>query len=462
MAPPQDPRSTRLIGGLDDLLEPFHLACKPTSQFRVGAEAEKIGLSSVSFAPIGYEGSRGVVRVMHELVARHGWAVQGDDHPLLALEKDDASVTLEPGSQLELSGAPLFDLHAVSAQVEAHRKELADVSALIESETGEGPLWFGLGFHPTAKQADLGWVPKPRYSVMREYLPTRGAHGLDMMRRTATVQANFDYENETGAMRALRVGLKTAPFFTAMFACSPFYEGEPFGGKSFRAKVWLDVDPDRQGLLPRMMERTATFRDYVEWALDAPMFLILREGKVVANTGQTFRAFLKDGFSGHRATMEDWVTHLNTLFPEVRLKRTLEVRGGDSQPAELVVAPAALYTGIFYDEQALTEVERLVDGFGYDELAALRREVHMGALHTPFRGRPAGEVAQKLVDAARGGLARRARKAASGDDETVFLRPLAERVEKLRTPADDLLDAWSAHGRGQAGLRAALVEVARI
>ncbi len=462
MASPSDPRLMRPVTTVDDLLEPFVEACKPPSEFRIGAEAEKVGLSSRSFAPIGYEGPRGVVRVMRELVARFGWVVQGGDAPLLALHKDDASVTLEPGSQLELSGAPLDDLHAVSAQVEAHRGELAAISDLLDQETGEAPLWFGIGFNPLAKQADLGWVPKPRYGVMREYLPTRGAYGLDMMRRTATVQANFDYESEENAMRVLRVGLKTAPFFTAMFANSPFYEGEPFGGKSYRARVWLDVDPDRQGLLPRMLAPDARFRDYVEWALDAPMFLVLRDNEVVKNTGQTFRSFFREGYQGLHATMDDWVTHLNTLFPEVRLKKTLEVRGGDSLPPSLVVAPAALYTGIYYDPRALDAAEALVETFTFEELSALRRDVSANALHATFRGRPAGEVAQKLVDIARGGLERRARKSPDGKDETVFLRPLAERVERLRTPADDLLDVYRARGANEAALRAALLEVARV
>ncbi len=462
MAPPPDPRSSRPLTGMDDLLEPFRSACKPPAEFRIGAEAEKIGIFTRSLRPLAYEGEHGVVRVMTELVSRFGWRVQGSDTPLLALEKDNASVTLEPGAQLELSGAPLADLHTVSAQIESHRAELAQIADLFERETGEPFAWLGVGFHPSAKQADLGWVPKPRYGVMRRYLPTRGQYGLDMMRRTATVQANFDYQDEASAMRALRVGLKTSPFFTAIFANSPFYEGAPFGGKSYRARVWLDVDPDRQGLLPQLFRADAGFADYVEWALDAPMFLVLRDGAVIENTGQTFRSFLQDGFEGHRATMEDWVTHLNTLFPEVRLKRTLEVRGGDSQPADLVMGPAALYTGIFYDARALDEAEAIVESFEGPELNALRQAVSMEGPKASFRGRPAGEVAQKLVAAARGGLTRRNRSNGQGRDESLFLDPVEARLSRLRCPADDLLDAYAAAGGGEAGLRAALLGVARL
>jgi len=225
--------------------------------------------------------------------------------------------------------------------------------------------------------------------------------------------------------------------------------------------LWV-LDPDRQGLLPRLFAPRATFVDYVEWALDAPMFLLLRDGAVIENTGQTFRDFFEHGFADHRATMDDWVTHLNTLFPEVRLKRTIEVRGGDSLPADLVVGPAALYTGIFYDERALDEVESLVESFTFEELTALRPAVWKDGPRAVFRGKPAGEVGQRMVDAARAGLARRARQSPAGVDETVFLDPITKHIEKLRCPADDLLDAYEAAGGGQAGLRSALSTVARL
>ncbi len=460
MAAPPDPRLMRPVRTMEDLLEPFVSAQKPPSEYRIGAEAEKLGLSTRTFSPLQYEGERSVVRVMRELVGRFGWSVQGDGGPLLALVKDGASVTLEPGAQFELSGSPLGDLHAVSAQLVEHRAELTAISRTLEEETGEGIHWLGLGFQPIARQEDLGWVPKPRYGVMKRYLPTRGRYGLDMMRRTATVQANFDYETEEFALRALRVGLRTAPFFTAMVANSPFYEGAPWGGKSYRARVWLDVDPSRQGLLHPVLSGAGGFAAYVDWALDAPMFLLLRDGKVVENTGQTFRSFMKDGHDGHAATQEDWVTHLNSLFPDVRLKRTLEVRGGDSLPAPLVVAPAALYTGIFYDPRALSEVESLVESFQFDELDALRSAVPEQGLHAPFRGRPAGEVAQRILEAALGGLSRRDRRRADGSDETVYLRPLMDLTARLRSPADELLDTYQAAGGGEAGVRRAILGTA--
>ncbi len=458
MAAPQAERDLEPLRSDDELLEPIYSAFKPSEQFRIGAEAEKFGVAENTLVPVPYEGTRGVVDVMRALTSRFGWR-EVDVDPLLALEKNHASVTLEPGAQLELSGAPLFDLHAIAAELEEHLAELSAISETLRAETGEGIAWLGLGFHPFARQDDLPWVPKLRYRFMREYLPTRGKNGLDMMRRTSTVQANFDYSDEAGAMRALRVSMKMSPFFTALFANSPFYEGERYGGKSYRAKVWLDVDPSRQGLVEPIFRPGAGVRDYIEWALDAPMFLFVRGNEPIANTGQSFRDFFRHGYQGHRATYGDWVTHLNSMFPEVRLKRTLEVRGGDSLGREDVLGPAALFTGILYDARALDEAEEIVGSFGFAELDALRPSVSELGLAATFRGRPAGEVASRLLEAAAGGLQRRARARADGADESVYLQPTIARAARLRSPADDLIDAVSELVRGGLDERAAVRQV---
>jgi glutamate--cysteine ligase len=293
---------------------------------------------------------------------------------------------------------------------------------------------------------------------MRRYLPTVGKNGLDMMRRTATVQANFDYPSEAEAMRALRLGLRLSPFFVAMFANSPFVEGKPYGGKSYRADVWTDVDPHRQGLLPRVLDAKGGFADYIEWVLDAPMFLLLRGDRVVENTGQSFRDFMANGFEGHRATQADWVTHMNSMFPEVRLKRTLEVRGADSLPRDLVVAPAALFTGLYYDDRALAEAEALVAPFTTAELVGLRARVGAEALGARVRDTSVLAVAQRMVEVARGGLERRARRRADGRDESVYLEPLAARLARGRCPADDLVDAFERTG----SVAAAVLETVRL
>jgi len=279
-----------------------------------------------------------------------------------------------------------------------------------------------------------------------------------MMRRTATVQANFDYVNEEDALRKVKVSLRLSPLVTAMFANSPFYEGKLFGGRSYRAKVWLSVDPERQGLVPRVLEG-GRLVDYIDWALDAPMFLVKRGTEVIENTGQTFRAFMKDGFQGHRPTQKDWETHLNTLFPEVRLKRTIEVRGADSLPAVLACALPALWTGILYDARALDAADDLSASWSLAELEAVRPAIAERALQATFRGAPLADLAQKLFDIAAGGLERRARRNKNGKDERVHLEKLGALIEKGSCPADALVEGL---GNADGDLRTEILARARI
>lgn len=418
-----------------ELLLPFIRACKPRNEWRIGAEAEKFGVFEETLSPVHYRGARSVETILRTFVDRHGWAEESEYEgaPTIALRRGDGSITLEPGAQLELSGAPLPHVHLIVAELIGHLTELKGVSREL------GITWLGLGFHPFARQEDLDWVPKSRYAVMREYLPTRGAYGLDMMRRTSTVQANFDYSSEKDAMRKLRVSSKLAPVTTAVFANSPFVEGKITGEVSRRARVWLDVDPDRTGLVPSTWREGAGFEEYVEWALDCPMFMFKREGHAVDNRGQRFRDFLEHGFQGHRPTMVDWETHLNTLFPEVRLKRTIEIRGADSLPTDLFAAMPALWTGILYDDHALDLAEALTADFTHDELVAARQRVPFDGLRTPFRGGTLQSVAEKVVDIAMAGLRHRGVLDRDGHDESVHLRPLEILVGKGRTPADELL-----------------------
>jgi len=452
---PADDVQAQPLTTQDQLLIPFHEAMKPIERHRIGAEAEKFGVDAVTGAPLPYEGERSVCTVLQALIDRHGWHAESETPggPLIALLRAGASVTLEPGGQLELSGAPLENIHQTCMEMSGHLAELRDISNEL------GLLWLGIGFHPFATQAELPWVPKQRYAVMRRYLPTRGRYGLDMMRRTATVQANFDYVNEEDALRKVRVSLRLSPLVTAMFANSPFYEGRLFGGRSYRAQVWLSVDPDRQGLLPAVLERGRRFNDYIEWALDAPMFLIKRNGLVVENTGQSFRSFMKHGFGGHHATLKDWETHINTLFPEVRLKRTIEIRGADSLPANLVCALPALWTGIFYDAKALDEAEELSASFTAAELEALRPAIVEQALHATFRGAPLADLAARVIDIAAGGLARRARLDKNGRDERIHLARLTALVDKGWCPADALVEGL---GNTDADLRQEILARARI
>lgn len=443
-----EPSNDKPIGSYDDLLSIFHAAVKPVSEFRCGAEMEKCGVYEDG-SVVPYEGERGVRALLESLVP-FGWTPDAETEggPLIALLRNGASVTLEPGSQLELSGAPLVHAHEICAEFRNHLTEIAPFSKQAKI------TWLGLGFHPFAKREDFTMVPKQRYGIMREYLPTRGSMALDMMLRTATVQANYDFSSEADAMLKMRVALKLSPLTTALFANSPFVEGQPFGGKSYRAKVWLDVDNDRSGLVPSLWKKNATFVDYVEWALDVPMFMFKRNGEKVVNTGQTFRSFWKSGFSGHKPTFSDWQTHLNTLFPEVRLKKTIEIRGADAQGANMACTLPALWTGILYDAKALAAADALTADWTHDEVSASRKEVWQKGLGAKFRAGTLVPMAEKLIEIAEGGLERRGFKSASGKDERAHLTRLKDLVSKGESPADRLLDGL-AHIRDP---RAAIIE----
>lgn len=435
---PDDAAAPTPLNGLDDLLSPFHDAEKPRARFRVGTEAEKFGVYADG-AAVPFDGPSGIRSVLAALTERHGWFENREyaGGEVISLRRGGASITLEPGGQLELSGAPHETIHSTCAEFRGHMAELRDISDAL------GITWLGLGFHPFATQADLPWVPKLRYRVMREYLPTRGSMALDMMRRTCTVQANVDYADEADAMRKLRLSLRAQVIVTAMFANSPWVEDRATGERSHRARVWLDVDPDRSGMLPFVWEDGGSYRRYVEWALDVPMFLIKRGARTHENTGQTFRDFLTHGFEGVRATHEDWETHLNTLFPEVRLKKTIEVRGADSQDTDLVCALPALWKGLLYEDRALRAAEALLEPIDHDTAEAARPDVARRALRADLRGREVAEWANELLDIAWGGLERLGHLDRDGDDETVHLHRLRALVRSGRSPADVRLERVS-------------------
>jgi glutamate--cysteine ligase len=423
----------RPIRDLDELSALFSTAEKPVDQFRIGAEAEKFAIHADG-SPLPYEGPDGIVGIFDAL-SDFGWEPEREtaDGPVISLRRGNASITLEPGSQLELSGAALLNIHEIDAEFQNHLRELAPISKKL------GLHWLGVGFHPLARQEDLTWVPKQRYAIMREYLPQQGPAAHDMMRRTATVQANYDFSSESDAMKKLALALKLSPIVHAMLANSPFKEGKLAGSKSVRGEVWLNMDPTRSGLIPRIWQaERPTYRDYVEWALDSGMFLFKRDGKVVANTGQTFRAFMKDGFEGHRATVADFKLHLQTLFPEARLKNTLEVRSVDSLPSHLSMAVPALFTGLLYDTRALDQATELLAPLSLavmnrDRLALVRQ-----GLTAPLGDKRGVDYAQGIYDLASSGLSRRGRRNAQNEDERRYLKPLERLLSKAESPADDL------------------------
>jgi glutamate--cysteine ligase len=423
------------VRSFEDLESVFHRAHKPPSEWLIGAEAEKFCVDADTLAPLPYTGERSVITLFALLEQRFGWrpSLEYGTGPLIALMRDRSSVTLEPGAQVELSASPLPDVHAVCREIRGHLLELRSVSEELNLR------WLSLGFQPLSEPSAMPWVPKERYPIMRRYLPTKGSRALDMMQRTCTVQANFDYESEEDAMRKLLVMLKLAPVVQAVSANAPFKAGRVSALKSERADVWLHMDPERSGLVqPVWGHEQPRYRHYVEWALDAGMFLFRHEGKSFHNTGQTFRRFWEDGFEGERATLGDWVSHLGTLFPEVRLKSTLEVRTSDAQSEPLSLAMIALFVGLVYDGQALAQAEELTRGFAYDAVARARTEVPALGLEAQVAGQSLRPLAERVLEIAAAGLSRRQRLGATGKDESVFLEPLVRLVSAGQSPADVL------------------------
>ena len=429
------PPNTERLHDREQLLSLFRQSETPESDFRIGVEAEKFGVLADGTA-ITYEGERGVLAVLDGLSKKFGWTADGEvsGGPIISMSRGQASITLEPGAQIELSGAPLSDMHAVHDETWAHRDELRQVSEPL------GIHWLGLGFHPFARREELSWVPKQRYSIMKEYLPTQGRRSLDMMQRTATVQANYDFEDEDDAMRKLMVSLRMSPIVQALTANAPFLEGAVGERLSERGDVWLHMDPSRSGLIESLwsIDRPG-YGDYVDWALGAGMFLIKRDGKIVHNTGQSFRDFLQNGFEGHQAQLGDWHLHLTTLFPEVRLKSTLEVRGADSLPAGLSLAVPALSTGVLYDPTALSEAEQLLGQFSFSDVQDIRAELVTRGPQVQLAGLSVLQWGKDLLEIARAGLVRRDRRNDDGRDESLYLEPLASLISEETTPAQRLL-----------------------
>lgn len=442
--------SALLSADPDALLEPFRSSEKPRERHAIGTEWERPGVYADSLEPVTYDGDRGVAKLLQALESRYGWIAESDvpGGPTLALKRARASITLEPAAQLELSGAPLRTIHETAEELRVHLEEVDAISSEL------GIRWLGLGFHPFATLDELPWVPKPRYGVMRDYLPTRTPTGLDMMRRTNTVQANLDYVDESDAMKKLVTAMRLQPVVTAMFANSPWVEGRATGEQSHRAHVWVHMDPDRSGLLPFLWDDVPSYARYVQWALDVPMFIVKRKERILRATHLSFRRYLAEGLEGERATLADWDTHINTLFPEVRLKRTLETRGADGQDRTLVPAIPALFKGLLYDPATLDRAASLASRIALDDAQAARPAIAMNGLRAKLGSRSVADLAGEVLDLARSGLERISDRDAEGRDETMYLRPIAELVAAGETPAGRRLRLVD----GAKDLRASIVE----
>jgi glutamate--cysteine ligase len=425
-----------------------HLAegCKPDGPFLVGAEHEKFVFRTGSHQTVPYE-PQGILALLQGLMP-FGWQGVYENETLIALQRGKASVSLEPAGQFELSGAPLETIHEICAETRSHLEEVKAVADPL------GIGFLGLGFAPTWRREDCAVMPKGRYGIMRGYMPKVGGKGLDMMLRTCTVQANLDFASEADMIKKFRVSLALQPIATALFANSPFIEGKPSGLLSSRAAVWTDTDPDRTGMLRFVFEDGFGFETYARYALDVPMYFVKRGDRYIDTAGRSFRAFM-DGqlpeLPGERPTLGDWTDHLTTLFPEVRLKQYLEMRGADSGPATRICALPALWVGIFYDDAALEAAWDLCKDWSTEGREQLRLDAARLGLKAQIENRTAQDVARDMVAIAKGGLRRRARLNAGMTDETGYLSELEQIADSGITPAERLLELYHGPWQGDAG-----------
>lgn len=429
-----------LITAKDQLIA-FHASgARAPQDWRIGTEHEKFGFRLDDLRPPVYEGENGIGALLKGLT-RFGWQPVEEGGNIIALLRDDASITLEPAGQFELSGAQLENIHQTCRETNQHLSEVKTVG----DELGIGFL--GMGFQPKWTRADMPWMPKGRYKIMREYMPKVGSLGLDMMTRTCTVQTNLDFENEADMVKKFRVSLALQPVATALFADSPFTEGKPNGYLSYRSHIWTDTDPDRTGMLDFVFEDGFGFERYVDYLLDVPMYFAYRDKKYIDCAGRSFRDFLNGKLAslpGELPTLADWSDHMTTAFPEVRLKKYLEMRGADGGPWRRLCALPAFWVGLLYDTEALDAAWDMIKDFSMSERNQLRDGVPKHGLKLPFRNSSLRELAIEALKISALGLKNRRRLNRHGDDEALFLHPLMEIALANETPAERKLALY--HG----------------
>ncbi|MDY6859698.1 MAG: glutamate--cysteine ligase [Pseudomonadota bacterium] len=431
------------IESFDQLAQYLADGCKPKTDWRIGTEHEKFGYCKDTLNPIPYAGPRSVLAVLEGLRDRHGWKPIQEGDYLIGLEKDGANVSLEPGGQLELSGAPLESIHETCDEVNTHLREVKGIA----DEVGVG--FIGLGAAPIWTHEQMPVMPKGRYKLMTEYMDKVGTMGKTMMYRTCTVQVNLDFGSEADMVQKFRVALALQPVATALFANSPFLEGKPNGHKSWRSRVWRDLDADRTGMLPFVFEDGFGFERYVDYALDVPMYFVYRDGKYINALGQSFRDFMKGrlpALPGETPTLSDWADHLTTIFPEARIKKFMEMRGADGGPWRRLCALPAFWVGLMYDQGALDAAWDLVKGWDAETREALRLAASKDALQAQVGDINMLDLSRRVLAISREGLKARAKPGAGGmiPDERHFLHALEDSVEDGRVPADELLEHY--HG----------------
>ena len=427
----------------EQLVEYLASGVRKVENWKIGTEHEKFGFRLDDLKPPAYEGERGI-RAMLNGRTRFGWVPVEEHGNVIALTRGDGSITLEPAGQLELSGGQVDTIHETCREVTGHLKEVKTVAD--ELQLG----FFGMGFQPKWKREEMPWMPKGRYAIMRRYMPLKGNLGLDMMTRTCTVQVNLDFSDEADMVKKFRVALALQPVATALFADSPFTEGKPNGYLSYRSHIWTDTDPDRTGMLDFVFEDGFGFERYTDYLLDVPMYFSYRDGKYIDLAGESFRAFM-DGklpqLPGAVPTLKDWADHTTTAFPEVRLKKYLEMRGADGGRWSRLCALPAFWVGLLYDSTALDAAWDLVKDFTREERHALRDGVPKRALKLPARvgenrGASVRDLAREALKIAGAGLMRRKRVSGKGVSEASFLEPLIEYVDANQTPAERKLELF--------------------
>jgi glutamate--cysteine ligase len=444
------------VRSTEDLLAYFATGDKPASAWRVGTEHELIGVIRATGEAPPYDGPHGIGRLLEKFLAQGGTANPGrttleaggtavlENGHSIAVARGDAQITLEPGGQFELAGRPVDDDRDFVSDLRAYVAELGAASKEL------GLAWLAIGLRPFGTRESIPWMPKQRYDVMRAYMPTVGTRGLDMMLRTATVQANLDFANEADAAAKMKCLYSVTSILTALWAASPIVDEKPSGFQSYRAWIWRDTDRARAGLLPFVFDRDDIFTAYTEWALDVPMYFVYRGGYVPVPAGMTFRTFMKNGWNGEHALRADWALHLSTLFPEGRLKKFIEVRGCDCGSIEMIEALAPMMRGVLYDTTARTAATALTAGMSFEDRQRLAEDVPRAGLSARAGKHTLGELAKQLVAIARDGLGRLAPTASS------LLDPVDAIARSGRTQADHILDAWQRHSGDRAALVRAL------
>lgn len=450
MSTRQDGAPSQPVRSRDDLVAWIAQGEKPAEDWLIGTEHEKFVFHTGSLTPVPYEGERSIRALMECLITRFGWEPILEGDRIIALKRAEGmpggTISLEPGGQFELSGRPVATLHETSEETLDHFYEILNVGESL------GIGFLGLGFSPKWTLAETPRMPKDRYAIMTRYMPTVGSRGLDMMYRTATIQVNLDFSSEADMVKKLRVSLALQPIAAALFAASPFTEGRLNGFKSMRSEVWLDTDPARTGMLPFAFEPGMGYERYVDYALSVPMYFVYRDGRYIDAAGASFKDFLAGKLPqlpGEHPTIDDWSDHLTTLFPEVRLKRFLEMRGADGGPWQRICALSAFWVGLLYDSAALDAAAALVGDWTEEERQELRRAVPRSALATPFRGGTVRDVARQALWISRKGLRARRRINRASQDEAVYLEPLEEVVATGRTLADELIARFEGPWRGE-------------